>query len=61
MSGNGPSGTIIFIGHLFPTTLAVDCRRNQRGEGETSPALNKDENFVPEFSLKDYEFLTSEH
>ena len=29
--------------------------------GEAFPALSKDEKFVPEFSLKDYEILTNEH
>ena len=36
-------------------------RRATRGEGEASPALNKEEKFVPEFSLKDYEILTNKH
>ena len=31
------------------------------GRGEASLALNKEEKFVPEFSLKDYEILTNEH
>ena len=31
------------------------------GGAEASPALNKDEKSVPEFSLKDHEILTTEH
>ena len=32
-----------------------------RGREEVSPALNKDEQFVPEFTLKDYKILKNEH